>query len=57
MAWQYVIVGLIVAAAAAWLGYSIYRTFTGKGGCEPCRRCWTIFGCPPEQEKKDAEKS
>ena len=52
MIWQYAIVGCIVAAAAVWLGYAVYRTFTGKGGgiCRLCSKCFSSDCCPTGEE-------
>ena len=56
---QYVIVALIVAGAAIWLGYRVYRTFTGKGSgaCSLCDKCFPTGQCPPEKQPQGKEPS
>lgn len=55
MTCQHVIVGCIVAAAAVWLGYAVYRTFTGKdsGVCGVCSKCFGADRCPTDDKRPD----
>ena len=56
MTWQYTIVGCIVAAAAVWLAFAVYRTFTGKGGgaCGLCGKCFDADRCPADDKAADS---
>ena len=38
---QYIIIGVIIVAAVAFVGFSIYKAFAGKGcpGCGPRSCC------------------
>ena len=38
--WEAIAVGVIVVAAAAWVGRRLWRAARGRGGCADCdRRC------------------
>ncbi|KKM66833.1 hypothetical protein LCGC14_1477190 [marine sediment metagenome] len=56
--WQIVIVVAIVLGAAAWLGYSIYRTLGRRGeGCCGCGPCPTDSPCDQADGSQQGQES
>ena len=56
---EYVIIAIVLAAAAAYLGYAAYRKLSGKGGCccgADKDGCGPARGCPFGKVGADEEQ-
>jgi hypothetical protein len=51
--WEGIIAVALIAAAFVWVGWSIYRSATGKGGCGCGPRCQTKRQCHRQEDEAD----